>query len=326
MRKKWMAMAAAAVLISGCSSAEPAKENEQRNEINPLTGIVSADRSSHRAIAVVISNHPSARPQTAIDEADVVYEVLTEGGITRFLALYQSEYPVKIGPVRSARDYFIKLAEGYNALFLAHGYSPEAQEILLSGEIDQLNGIQHEGDIFKRDSSRKAPHNSYVDVEEALDVAEQKGYRMDNAPSRLSFLSEKEKMSLNGEPAALLSIRPSSNDLFESSYEYDGTSYHRSIGGADVQVDNIFVIEADHRVVDAKGRMDIDLKSGGDAFLIQDGVLNLVKWRNQDGRIVPYTESGAAFVQGKTWIHIVPAARGLNKAVNVEIDGEGNGS
>lgn len=325
MRKKWMAMATAAILISGCSSAEPANTNEQKNAINPLTGIESSD-TSHRAVAVVVSNHPSARPQTSLAEADMVYEVLTEGGITRFLALYQSEYPDKIGPVRSARDYFIELSEGYNALFLAHGYSPEAQEILLSGEVDQLNGIQHDGDVFKRDSSRKAPHNSYVDVEEAFNAAEQKGYSLDTAPSRLSFLSSKEKMSLTGEPAAAFSIRLSSNDLFESAYEFDGDFYHRSIGGADVEVNNVFIIEADHRVVDAKGRLDIDLKSGGDAFLIQDGVLNLVKWRNQNGRIVPYTESGAAFMPGKTWIHIVPASRGLNKAVNVEIDGEGNGS
>lgn len=325
MRKKWMAMATAAILISGCASAEPANTNVQRNEINPLTGVESSD-TEHRTMAVVVSNHPFARPQTALDEADMVYEVLTEGGITRFLALYQSEYPDKIGPVRSARDYFIDLAEGYNALFLAHGYSPEAQEILLSGEIDQLNGIQYDGDVFKRDSSRKAPHNSYVDVEEALDMAEQKGYSLDTAPSRLSFLSNKEKMSLTGEPAAAFSIRPSSNDLFESAYEFDGDSYHRSIGGTDIEADNIFIIEADHRVIDAKGRLDIDLKSGGDAFLIQDGVLNLVRWRNQNGRIIPYTENGAAFVPGKTWIHVVPASRGLNKAVNVEIDGEGNGS
>ncbi|OES45307.1 DUF3048 domain-containing protein [Domibacillus iocasae] len=325
MRKKWMAMAAAAVLISGCASAEPANTNEQRNEINPLTGVESSD-TARRTMAVVVSNHPSARPQTALDEADMVYEILTEGGITRFLALYQSEYPDKIGPVRSARDYFIELAEGYNALFLAHGYSPEAQGILLSGDIDQLNGIQYDGGVFKRDGSQKEPHNSYVDVEQALDVAEQKGYSLDAAPSRLSFLTEKEERSLTGEPAETLSIRPSSNDLFESVYEFDGDSYHRSIGGAEVRTDNIFVIEADHRVIDAKGRLDIDLKSGGDAFLIQDGLLNLVKWRNQNGRIVPYTENGAAFVTGKTWIHIVPASRGLNKAVNVEIDGEGNGS
>jgi len=324
MKKKWMAMAAAAVLIGGCSNAEPASTNEQR-KLNPLTGVQSSN-TAHRAIAVVISNHPSARPQTALEKADIVYEVLTEGGITRFLAIYQSEYPSKTGPVRSARDYFVDLSQGYDALFLAHGYSPEAYEMLISGEVDQLNGIQHDGDVFKRDTSRKSPHNSYVDMEKALDRAEEKGYSLNSAPSRLSFLSKKETEALIGEPADAFSVQPSSNDLFESKYEFDGDVYHRSIGGTDIEAENVFVIEADHRVVDAKGRLDIDLTSGGDAFLIQEGILNLVKWHSQDGRIVPNKESGAAFAPGKTWIHIVPTSRGLNKAVRVEIDGEGNGS
>ncbi|WP_050181932.1 DUF3048 domain-containing protein [Domibacillus robiginosus] len=324
MKKKWMAMAAAAVLISGCSSAEPASTNEQR-KLNPLTGIQSPN-NAHRAVAVVISNHPSARPQTALEKADIVYEILTEGGITRFLAIYQSEYPDKAGPVRSARDYFVELSQGYDALFLAHGYSPEAQDMLLSGEVDQINGIQHDGDVFKRDASRKSPHNSYVDMKEAFHAAEEKGYSLDDAPPRLSFLSDGEAEKLTGDSAAVFSIRPSANDLFQSRYEYDGHTYHRKIDQIDIEAENVFVIEADHRVVDAKGRLDIDLASGGDAFLFQEGVMNLVKWRSQNGRIVPNTESGPAFVPGKTWIHVVPASTGLNKAVNVEIDGEGNGS
>lgn len=324
MKKKWMAMAAAAVLIGGCSNAEPASTNEQI-KLNPLTGVQSSN-TAHRAVAVVISNHPSARPQTALEKADIVYEVLTEGGITRFLAIYQSEYPSKAGPVRSARDYFVELSQGYDALFLAHGYSPTAYDMLISGEVDQLNGIQYDGDVFKRDTSRKSPHNSYAEMKEAFDRAEEKGYSLNSAPSRLSFLSNKETEALTGEPAGAFSVQPSSNDLFESKYEFDGDVYRRSIGGADIEAENVFVIEADHRVVDAKGRLDIDLTSGGDAFLIQEGILNLVKWRSQDGRIVPNKEGGTAFAPGKTWIHIVPASIGLNKAVSVEIDGEGNGS
>ncbi len=325
MKKKWMAIAAAAVLISGCSSSEPAHTSEPKRKISPLTGIEST-AVNQRAAAVVISNHPAARPQTALDKADIVYEVLAEGGITRFLAIYQSEYPEIAGPVRSARDYFVELAEGYDALFLAHGYSPEARELLLSGEINHLNGIQYDGTVFKRDTLRKAPHNSYVDFNKVLDAAEQKNYQMDTAPPRLSFLSNKKKKLLNGDPAWKVVIHPSKNNDFDAIYEYDKEQYVRSVGGEDIQADNIFIVEADHRVVDAKGRLDIDLTSGGDAFLIQKGVLNLVKWRSQNGRIVPYTENGAAFVPGTTWIHIVPVTRGLNKSVDVEIDREGNES
>ena len=61
------------------------------------------------------------------------YEMVAEGNITRFLALFQSEIPDKIGPIRSARDYFIDIAEGLDAFYIAHGYSPDAQSLLMQG-------------------------------------------------------------------------------------------------------------------------------------------------------------------------------------------------
>jgi outer membrane murein-binding lipoprotein Lpp len=323
MKKKWIAIIVAAVLLGGCASSQPVN-NSKQSDISPLTGVESTD-TDRRAVAVVISNHPAARPQTSLEEADIVYEMLTEGGITRFLAIYQSEYPEFAGPVRSARDYFVELAVGYDSLFLAHGYSPEAKEMLFDGKVDQLNGIQ-DGDVFKRDAARQAPHNSYVYFEEAMEMAKEKAYNVDSSPVQLSFLTKNEEESLNGEPASTVVIHSSKNESFDAIYEYDeeSESYNRTIDGADMKADNIFVVEADHRVVDAAGRLDIDLTSGGDAFLIQRGIMNMVKWQNNNGRIVPYTESGAALKTGKTWIHVVPASRGLNKAVNVENEGEGN--
>ncbi|OLN22968.1 lipoprotein YerB [Domibacillus antri] len=324
MKNNWMAITIAALFLGGCASSQPVDKSEQ-NVLSPLTGMEAADLDQ-RAVAVVISNHPAARPQTALEEADIVYEVLTEGNITRFLAIYQSEYPELAGPVRSARDYFVELASGYDALFLAHGYSPEAKEMLFSGEVDHLNGIQHEGDLFKRDSARQAPHNSYVYFDEVMETAEKNEYDVGSSPSKLSFLTKEEAKSVNGDPASNVVVRSSKNESFDAVYEYNGESYIRSIDGADMTVDNIFVVEADHRVVDAKGRLDINLTSGGDAFLIQKGVMNMVKWQNRNGRIIPYTEKSAALAPGRTWIHVVPASRGLNKAVDVENEGEGNGS
>ncbi|OKL36116.1 DUF3048 domain-containing protein [Domibacillus mangrovi] len=326
MKKKWITLAAVSILLSSCASSQSVNKSE-RTEINPLNGVESVD-TDRRAIAVVISNSTEARPQTALEDADIVYEMLAEGNITRFLAIYQSEYPEFAGPVRSARDYFVEIAMGYDALFLAHGYSPEAKEMLFAGKVDQLNGIQHDGDVFKRDASRQAPHNSYVYFDKVLDMAKEKEYDMDSAPARLSFLTKKEEESLNGEPASNVVVHSSKNESFDATYEYDkeSESYSRTIGGVEIKADNIFIIEADHRVVDAKGRLDINLTSGGDAFLIQKGIKNMVKWQNKNGQIVPYKESGAALKTGQTWVHVVPVLRGLNRAVDVENEGEGNGS
>ena len=81
-----------------------------------------------RAVAVMVNNHPAARPQSGLNKADIVYELLAEGDVTRFLAIFQSEQPDNMGPVRSARDYYIELAKGFDSLYIAHGNSPDAEE------------------------------------------------------------------------------------------------------------------------------------------------------------------------------------------------------
>src|SRR5690606_25562598 len=100
------------------------------------------------------NNHPNARPQSGLASADVVYEMLAEGDVTRFLALYQSEIPDNIGPIRSARSYFIELAKGLDAFYIAHGFSPEAQSMLRNNVVDNINGMYYDGSIFKRSRDR----------------------------------------------------------------------------------------------------------------------------------------------------------------------------
>ena len=140
-----------------------------------------------RAVAVMINNHPLARPQSGLNKADIVYEMLAEGDVTRFLAVFQSEQPENVGPVRSARAYYIELAKGFNSLYIAHGYSPEAKEMLDNGYIDNLNGMVYDGTLFQRASFRKAPHNSYITYDNILKGAKQKGYEMEKAQLPLTF-------------------------------------------------------------------------------------------------------------------------------------------
>ncbi|GIW49783.1 MAG: hypothetical protein KatS3mg080_0394 [Anoxybacillus sp.] len=140
----------------------------------PLTGMPANEKTMQRAVAVMINNYPAARPQSGLHKADIVYEVLAEGDITRLLAIYQSEQPDVIGPVRSARDYFIQLSNGFHALYVCHGWSPEAQKLLKSGAADYVNGLFYDGTLFWRDRTRKAPHNSYISFENIKKGAEKK--------------------------------------------------------------------------------------------------------------------------------------------------------
>ncbi|WP_249685590.1 DUF3048 domain-containing protein, partial [Bacillus velezensis] len=85
-----------------------------------------------------------------------IYELLAEGNVTRFLAIYQSELPENIGPVRSARFYFIDMAKGFPALYVAHGYSPEAKTMLDHRIVDHINGMAYDCILFSRSRDRLA--------------------------------------------------------------------------------------------------------------------------------------------------------------------------
>ncbi|HWJ80121.1 MAG TPA: DUF3048 domain-containing protein, partial [Niallia sp.] len=146
MKKNWFILLFLLVALTACSK-EPKEVGSHKNHqsdngvkqeeglsdlvpIYPLTGLPSKKESTDRAVSVMINNHPKARPQTGLADADIVYEALAEGEVTRFLAIFQSSKPEKIGPIRSSRDYYIELAKGYDSLYIAHGYSPEAKKML----------------------------------------------------------------------------------------------------------------------------------------------------------------------------------------------------
>lgn len=296
----------------------------------PLSGLAVDKKSSERAIAVMVNNHPKARPQTGLADADIVYEALAEGEVTRFLAIFQSKVPKMIGPVRSSRDYYIELAKGYNSLYLAHGYSPEAKKLLTEGYIDNLNGMEYDGTLFQRSSERQAPHNSYISYSNILKGAEQNNFQMDEAPSSLVFLNDDEAQQIQGEEANKVSIYYGSNPQYNSLFFYDKDTekYSRYSNGEKtvdyesgmpVAVSNVFVIEAAHHTVDSKGRRDIDLQSGGIGYLLQKGKVRKVEWKNIDGRILPVEgDRQIGFIPGKTWINIIPSDPGLNAAVSLE--------
>lgn len=296
--------------------------------ITPYTGEKATLPTNRRTVMAVINNHPDARPQTGLGEADMVFEMIAEYDITRFLALYQSDFPETIGPIRSAREYFVELAAASDAFFVAHGYSPEAQVMLESGVVDHVNGIQHDGTLFQRSSDRVAPHNSYItaeNIETAMNnVQASTEYRW---KSPYYFYDSAENAKLK-EQALSVSVRYGTNELFFNEYTYDSKShlYSRSSGGRPttdketlepVKVSNVLVFEAPHETVDSEGRQSIDLANGGKALLFQAGGVREIEWNSIGGMPVP-TENGETvkFVPGKTWVHIVPTAPGMEQSVS----------
>lgn len=332
------------MFLSGCSHKETAikpvkkvkesnlekKEPENSPYSFPLTGKPSATPTDGRAVAVMINNHPKARPQSGLNKADIVYEILAEGDITRFLAVFQSEKPTNIGPVRSARDYYIDLAKGLNALYVAHGSSPKAQQMMKSGYIDSLDGMVYDGTLFKRASFRKPPHNSYITYENILKGVKLKNYSMNQTPPAFKFLTNEESKNIKGDDATSVTVSYSSDKSFQCTYQYDSSigKYKRFSGGAQtidletkepILLDNIFIVEMNHKIVDSVGHRAIDLTSGGKAYLLQKGKINEVEWKNDNGRIIPVKDDKEIpFVQGKTWVNVIPTNPGLLKMVSIK--------
>lgn len=329
------------ILLVGCSkdkgNAEDnetkentVEEKENQPEVYPLTGIKAEKGADDRIVAVMVNNHRKARPQTGLSKADVVFEILAEGQITRFLALFQSEKPDAVGPVRSAREYYFKLADGYNALYVYHGAANFVNDMIDERGIEHLNGSLHDNDgkLFKRESFRKAPHNSYLLFDAVYDAAKEKGYDVTATYEPLPFLSKDEGVS--GKTANHVAIDYSKNAIMnEVAFDYDADSekYTRFSDQEKtvelnteepIQVDNVFVVETEHQVFDDEGRRKIDMESGGNALLLQKGKVQQIQWENKDGRIIPVKNGKPiGFVPGKTWINVVPKSPGMNSSVTV---------
>lgn len=294
----------------------------------PFTGVGSEVENKQRPVLVTVNNHPLARPQSGLAQADIVYEMIAEGNVTRFLALYQSEMPEIVGPVRSARDYFVTIAKGLDAFYVAHGYSPEAKDMLSAQVVDNINGMQYDGILFNRSKERKAPHNSYISKENILAGADKIGASMEmmKAPA-LSFYDSAEGAKI-GDIASSVSIRYGSSASFENQYTYlpEEGLYERTAGGVlttdketeePIQLANVIFMEMPHKTIDDKGRQELALESGGKAYLFQAGIMKEIEWENIDGMLIPMEDGvPAKLVKGKSWISFVPTNPGLEKMVN----------
>ncbi|MER1989708.1 DUF3048 domain-containing protein [Solibacillus isronensis] len=296
--------------------------------VTPFTGERVAEEVTMRPILATINNHPQARPQSGLAQADVVYEMLAEGDVTRFLALYQSELPESIGPIRSARSYFVDIAKGLDAFYIAHGYSPEAKSMLAQRVVDNINGMHYDGTFFKRSSTRVAPHNSYISGENVKAGAEKVGTSL-LYQKKVSYpFYEAEDNVKIGTTANEVSMKYNNSGSFNSQYVYNAETnqykrYSANVETIDyetnesIELANILFFEMPHRIVDNAGRREITITGGGNAYVAQAGTIREVKWKNADGLLVAVEEDGSEvkLVQGKTWIHFVPTSPGLAASV-----------
>ncbi|MBW4081942.1 DUF3048 domain-containing protein [Paenibacillus sp. S150] len=296
-------------------TAEPAAEGV----LSGLTGLPVEESSLPRPLAVMINNAPAARPQSGISEADILYEVLAEGGITRMIGIFQSHTGVvKIGPIRSIRPYLIDIGESYGSVTVHAGGSPAAYAILQKEKKDDMDEIGRAGAYFWRDKERKAPHNLYSNAAKLYEGADKLGYAGTvEVPGYL--FTDPDYVPAEGEAAAELSV----NFLLESytvGYKYSSErgTYLRWVNGKPhldlnnsnpVEAANVIVMGSDHKVLDDVGRLQIDVELGGEAVLFQRGQVLKGRWSRKPGDVIRFVKNDgteALMYPGITHILIVP--------------------
>jgi hypothetical protein len=307
----------------------------------PLTGLpiddADADDTERPAMLVKVSNSPEARPQTGLDRADLVYEELVEGGVTRYMAVFHSDLPEVVGPVRSARPVDTQLLAGFGAPgFLYSGAREEVRSLLAASP----GAVLTEGiPVFFRDdgtyaSTPVAPHDLFVRVAEARSVAEDDGaaafaglgWRFDEQPpdgeeagasDEAGETDEADEGDDGGTEADGTAIDIAMSQFFTTSWSYDEGAgvYRRSQDGTPSEVTgegrigaaNVVVLAVRHYVGDS-GFPETDVLGEGDALVLRDGRRYAATWSKPTASapLELLTVDGEPFplAPGRTWIHL----------------------
>ncbi len=286
----------------------------------PLTGEeVSGTKVPHRpALAIKIENAPEARPQAALNDADIVVEEPVEGGYTRFIAIFQCTGSDRVGPVRSARTTDPKMLSQFGVPIL--GYSGAATPVLRALEsadlvlIDETDG----GEAFVRDPARSAPHNLYVSTGSIYRVAD-----AGRQPPTPVFDYSAEWEGRSKKASAVHLPFSSASDVFWTWSARDGEWLrahgnvpHTLEDGTRVSATNVViqVVEvSSSEIIDAAGNPspEVELTGSGKAYVLRDGRVIVGHWERSSldelTTFVAKDGTEIALAPGRTWIELLPS-------------------
>lgn len=287
-----------------------------------------------RPIAVMIDNHESAWPQAGLNDAYIVYEIIVEGGETRLMPIFKGKSLEKIGPIRSARHYFLDYAMENDAIYVHYGQSPQAESDISSFDIDNINGLVQSSSDFWRDKGKYAPHNAVSSTEKILKIANQKEYRTSSdAESVLNYVAKEFDLE-NGETATDVKIPVSTLQKVEYKYDPERKVYVRYargekqvdwVTGEDVVTKNIIVTFADNYTLadsENKGRQGLYNIGDKEGYYITNGkaIKIICSKPSRTEKTVYKNEAGEEIEvnDGNTFIQICPTDTEVSLAPEVE--------
>ena len=295
--------------------------------VNKLTGMETTEELADiRPVAIMINNIKQALPQQGISQADIMYEVLAEGGITRLLCLF-TDYATlpETGSVRSSRDYYIDLADAHDAIYVHCGTSPQATAVLKERNTNNMDGIYFSTPFYRNPDRQKnmgQEHSMMTTGERLVKGIEQKGYRTESDAAQPFKFNSVDTALNSGNTANKMSLRFSYYQKVE--LEYDSTSgtylkyqygepHMDSNNDTQLTFENAVVLYCEQGAVkgDSAGRLYVNFYGDGEGQYMSNGEYKNIKW-HKDSRTSTYTlyeEDGVTELllnPGKTYVAIAP--------------------
>lgn len=292
----------------------------------PLTGVATAEPANRPAVAVKIENTSQARPQGGLEAADVVWETIVEFEVSRLVAVFHSQLPEEIGPIRSVRPMDMPIASPLRGLFVFSGGQPGILNLVHDSP---LQAISHDAgaDGLYRVSRRSAPHNVYGSLTDFLAQADADHSAPPAQQFQFALRPELASAVRGGTPAGTLAFRLSGQSRPSWTWDAGTGTWLRSEGdspamaesGARLSAVNVVSITASHpdSGFDAQNAAPVPtyvLEGQGDGVLATGGTTIPVRW-SKAGRDEPLQlslpdGSPALLAPGNTWVELVPAETG----------------
>lgn len=299
----------------------------KKSEYNYLTGLKTeeGEDSSARPVAIMINNIKVALPQSGLDSADIIYEAVTEGGITRLMAVYSDINKIeKAGPVRSARDQFIEMMLPLNAIYVHIGASASAERMLNFYSYQDIDGIYLGTTAFEQDAeiaATKAPEHSWFTNKDLIKA----GIDKENIVTKNDFYPAFDFVSYK-DPARVISEDVANNiefkysDYADVSFNYDaetgkyskyafGIPHMDAETNTQISFDNVFVLVTKVGVQEENGILpDFEFEEGK-GYYFNGGRYEEITWKKGEPEqpLILMNENGSVLKvnPGKSYIGII---------------------
>lgn len=303
------------------------KDNNENKEepITPKVQVVN-ENSKSRPYAIMINNIGAARPyHTGLQDAYLVYEMVVEGGITRYLALFKDKPLEVVGNVRSSRHYYLDYALENDAYYVHWGWSPQAESDIKTLKINNLNGL-YDGKpyFFRKNLPVSTEHTAFVNLKEMDTLVKKKGYRTEtNKDLLLNYSATNIDTSNIQDKKDAINIDIKNSKGFVTNYVYDSSinKYKQYVNNKEhndyetkeqYTVKNIIVYQINYNNIsgDDKGRQEISNIGKGEGYFITGGEAMPITWekKSRESQTIYRYKDGTEITvnDGNTWIHIVP--------------------